>query len=211
MGSYLPPEPESSNPSGTQWGSPPSITPPTMPMPQGMAGPAASSAGVGPVFDSPAGYGPDSYGTPPQGGFAPAPGQPQHPGYAGYAPLPGYAQQPMYPAQPAYLLAPGYMLAPDPGAPFGRDPFTREPLSDKSKVGAGLLQLFLGTLGIGRFYIGSSGIGAAQLILTLVGFATAFIGIGVVLILGVSLWAFIDAILMFTGGVRDSRGLKLRS
>lgn len=117
----------------------------------------------------------------------------------------------MYPAQPAYLLAPGYMLAPDPGAPFGRDPFTREPLSDKSKVGAGLLQLFLGTLGIGRFYIGSSGIGAAQLILTLVGFATAFIGIGVVLILGVSLWAFIDAILMFTGGVRDSRGLKLRS
>lgn len=212
MSSYLPPEPENSHASGAQWGSPQSAgTPPTLPLPQGMVGSGHPSRDATPVFDSPAGYGPGAYGTPPSGAYAPLPGPPQHLPYAGYAPPPGYALTPTYAAQPGYLVAPGFILAADPGAPFGRDPYTREPLSDKSKVGAGLLQLFLGTLGIGRFYIGSSGVGAAQLILTLVGFATAFLGIGVVLIAGVSLWAFIDAIMMLTGGVRDSRGFKLRS
>lgn len=40
--------------------------------------------------------------------------------------------------------------------------------SSKSKVIAGLLQLFLGTLGIGRFYLGHKKIAIPQLVLTLV-------------------------------------------
>ena len=34
---------------------------------------------------------------------------------------------------------------------------------------------------------------------------------GVLVLLGVGIWVLIDAILMFTGSVPDSRGLKLRS
>ncbi len=44
----------------------------------------------------------------------------------------------------------------DPAAPFGRQPMTGEPYSDKSKIVAGLLQLLglFGIVGIGRMYLG---------------------------------------------------------
>jgi hypothetical protein len=50
-------------------------------------------------------------------------------------------------------------------APYGRHPLTGEPLSDKSKTIAGLLQLIgiVGILGIGRIYMGQTGLGVAQL------------------------------------------------
>ena len=103
-------------------------------------------------------------GQPP--GYGPTP-QPQNP--PGYPPQPGYPQQYPYPTnqpyqQPGYP-SPGYGA--DPQAPFGRDPATGEPLSDKSAVTAGLLQLFLGVFGIGRFYIDSTQIAVLQLCLGL--------------------------------------------
>ncbi|WP_166904659.1 TM2 domain-containing protein [Mycobacterium sp. DL440] len=115
---------------------------------------------------------------PPQAGFPPP---------AGYPPPPGY--QP-YPA--AFV---------DPSAPFGRHPVTGEPLSDKSKVVAGLLQLvgLFGFVGIGRIYLGQTGLGVAQLI---VGLATC--GIGAII------WGLIDAILILTDRVRDPLGRPLR-
>jgi hypothetical protein len=68
----------------------------------------------------------------------------------------------------------------------------------KSKVAAGLLQLFFGGFGIGRFYLGYGGIGAAQLLLTIFTF-----GLG-------GLWGFIDGIYILCGGVKvDSRGVPL--
>jgi len=79
-------------------------------------------------------------------------------------------------------------------APYGVDPLGR-PYSDKSKVVAGILQLFLGGFGIGRFYVGSIGIGIAQLV--------TFGGLG--------LWALIDGILFLTSDDRtDSKGRILR-
>jgi TM2 domain-containing membrane protein YozV len=74
------------------------------------------------------------------------------------------------------------------------DPHTGAPLSDKSKIVAGLLQFFLGGLGIGRFYLGYTGIGLAQL------FTCGGLGI----------WALIDMILIFMGRVPDSDGRPLR-
>ena len=59
------------------------------------------------------------------------------------ATAPGYP--PPYPPPPGQY-PPVYT---DPAAPYGRHPLTGEPLSDKSKVIAGLLQL-LGLLGAGR-------------------------------------------------------------
>ena len=84
----------------------------------------------------------------------------------------------------------------DPQAPYGRDPVSGFPYSDRSKVVAGLLQLFL-PIGIGRLYAGHTGIGVAQLLLTL------FFGIGVI-------WAFIDGIVILAGRPTDGHGRPLR-
>ncbi|WP_156689572.1 TM2 domain-containing protein [Mycobacterium sp. Marseille-P9652] len=109
------------------------------------------------------------------------------PGYqAGYPP-----PYPQYPPQGGYY---------DPSAPFGRHPVTGQPLSDKSKTVAGLLQLLslLGVGGIGRFYIGDIGVGVAQL---LVGWLTCGIGL---------IWSIVDAILILTDKVPDAQGRPLR-
>jgi TM2 domain-containing membrane protein YozV len=90
----------------------------------------------------------------------------------------------------------------DPAAPFGRHPLTGEPLSDKSKTVAGLLQLIglVGILGIGRIYVGQTAFGVVQLILGL-----ALFCIGVPMI-----WGIIDCIVLMTGSHRDPEGRPLR-
>ncbi|CAL9540567.1 MULTISPECIES: TM2 domain-containing protein [unclassified Streptomyces] len=86
------------------------------------------------------------------------------------------------------------MTVPTPEAPYGVDPKGR-PYSDKSKIVAGLLQIFLGGLGIGRFYVGSVGVGVAQLLTC-----------G-----GLGIWALIDGILFLTSSDRtDKQGRVLR-
>ncbi|MFJ4622523.1 TM2 domain-containing protein [Streptomyces sp. NPDC088812] len=107
---------------------------------------------------------------------------------AGYPP-PGY-QQPGY-QQPGYP-PPGYGA--DPNAPYGYDPYGR-PYSDKSKIVAGILQLFLGSFGVGRFYIGHVGLGLAQL------FTCG----------GLGFWALIDGIILLTSSDKtDAQGRVLR-
>jgi TM2 domain-containing membrane protein YozV len=107
---------------------------------------------------------------------------------------PGY--QSGYPPPP-YAPYPGF----DPVAPFGRHPVTGQPLSDKSKTVAGLLQLLglFGIAGIGRIYLGHTGLGVAQL---LVGLATC--GLGAVI------WGIVDALLILTDKVSDPQGRPLR-
>jgi TM2 domain-containing membrane protein YozV len=83
-----------------------------------------------------------------------------------------------------------------PGAPYV-DAYGH-PLSDKSKLTAGLLELFLGGFGVGRFYLGYTGIGIAQIAVTVL-----TCGIG-------GIWPFVDAIMMLTGNVRDPQGRTLR-
>ena len=126
-----------------------------------------------------------------ESGAQPPPQQP--PGYPPpYPPPPG-----QYPP-PAGQYPPAYM---DPAAPYGRHPLTGEPLSDKSKVVAGLLQLLglFGLVGIGRIYLGYTGLGIAQLV---VGLITC--GIGAIV------WGIIDAVLLLTDKVRDPEGRPLR-
>ena len=132
-------------------------------------------------------FGGSEYGTPPP------PQPPQQPGY----PPPYPPPQGQYPPQ-AGPYPPVYV---DPAAPFGRHPLTGEPLSDKSKIVAGLLQLLglFGLVGIGRIYLGYTGLGVAQLI---VGIVTCFIG--------AVIWGIIDAILILTDKVRDPEGRPLR-
>lgn len=69
----------------------------------------------------------------------------------------------------------------------------------KSKLAAGLLQIFLGAFGVGRFYLGYTGIAVAQLLVSIFTF-----GIG-------AIWPFIDGILILTGSVPcDASGIPLR-
>jgi TM2 domain-containing membrane protein YozV len=116
--------------------------------------------------------------------------QPGAPGAGPYGPAQGYAPPPGA-AVPG--LAGGYTG--DPNAPFGRDPYGR-PYSDKSKVIAGVLQLFLGYFGAGRFYTGHTGMALAQL------FTCGGLGI----------WALIDGIMLLAGSDQtDAQGRILRS
>ena len=110
-------------------------------------------------------------------------------------PHPAVPQPPTaaYPIHQAPKRPPGTY---DPEAPYGRDPVNGHPYSDRSKVAAGLLQLFL-PCGLGRLYTGHLGIGLAQLLLTL------FFGIGII-------WAFIDGIVILAGRPTDRWGRPLR-
>ncbi|CAM3227976.1 NINE protein [Mycobacterium colombiense] len=146
------------------------------------------------------------------------PGEPpwgwQPPGYGSQPnpytppPVPGYPPPQAYPGNVGYPGYPGYV---DPHAPYGRDPVTGLPLSDKSATTAGLLQLFLGLFGIGRFYIDSTQIAVAQLCLGLFGVLfSLFCFLGFPVLLGGIVWAIVDAILIFTGSVKDKDGRKLR-
>ena len=80
----------------------------------------------------------------------------------------------------------------------------------KSAVAAGLLQLFFGWLGLGRFYIGSLGIALTQLILGILGILLWVVLMGWIIQIPLAIWAFIDAILMFSGNVKDKDGRNLR-
>ncbi|MGE2737994.1 NINE protein [Mycolicibacterium vaccae] len=109
----------------------------------------------------------------------------------------GYQEPGQYPPPPGQY-PPMYG---DPAAPYGRHPVTGEPLSDKSKVVAGLLQLLglVGLVGIGRIYMGNTSLGVVQLV---VGLITC--GVGAVI------WGIVDAVLILTDRVRDPQGRPLR-
>ncbi len=69
----------------------------------------------------------------------------------------------------------------------------------KSKVAAGLLGIFVGGFGIHRFYLGYTGIGIIQIIVTIFTF-----GIG-------GLWGFIEGILILAGTMKkDAQGRLLK-
>lgn len=88
------------------------------------------------------------------------------------------------------MTTPQYPGAAGPQPPAG--------VSDKSKLVAGLLGIFFGWLGVGRFYTGHTGLGVAQL---LVGVFTCGLG---------GIWGFIDGILILVNGGTDAQGRPLR-
>ncbi|MGH3914404.1 MAG: DUF1707 domain-containing protein [Pseudonocardiaceae bacterium] len=98
-------------------------------------------------------------------------------------------QAPMFQAQSGGFPARRTRYSPLYGHEFNR------PLSDKSKLAAGLLQILL-PFGIGRFYTGHNGMAVAQLCLSLM-----WVGI---------IWSIIDGILILTQGGIDGQGRQLR-
>ncbi|MFE3188376.1 TM2 domain-containing protein [Nocardia sp. NPDC059240] len=109
-------------------------------------------------------------------------------------------QQPQPPQYGAPQYGPPATVPPhgaDPAAPYGRD-LQGQPYSDKTKLVAGLLGILLGSFGVGRFYLGYTRIGVAQIAVT---WLTCGIG---------GLWPLIDGVMMLTGKVPDTQGRPLR-
>ena len=134
------------------------------------------------------GYDP-TYGQPQPQPYPPASPQPmagyadysvydpnQYPGQAQFAPQPQYAVQPY--VQPTHgfgTLVPGQVVQ----TAYGT--FTVGP---KSKLAAGLLGIFLGSVGVGQFYRGNIGMGVLQIVVTIVS-----CGVG-------ALWGLIEGIVV---------------
>ncbi|PPG35672.1 hypothetical protein C5E10_02730 [Pseudoclavibacter sp. RFBG4] len=59
-----------------------------------------------------------------------------------------------------------------------------------------VLAIFLGGLGIHNFYLGRTGIAITQLVLYLVGIATSWLGIGLLLMFGVAIWVIVELFLI---------------
>lgn len=69
--------------------------------------------------------------------------------------------------------------------------------ANRKSVGvAYLLWFFLGYFGGHRFYTGRAASAGAMVILTLLGIAFSVIGVGFIMLLGVSAWAIVDAFLI---------------
>jgi len=92
--------------------------------------------------------------------------------------------QPPQPAQPIYVQPVAYVTVLPPG------------VSPKSYTAAWLLSLFLGGLGVDRFYLGNVGLGVAKL---LVGWLTF------------GIWWIVDFIVIVTQNAHDGQGLQVKS
>ena len=139
-----------------------------------------------PIYGQPT-YGPTDYAQSAQTPYYQQPTQPQYTQSA-YNQPPTYAQQTYYQAT---QQQPGYGYA------------------QKSKIVAGLLGLFLGTLGVHNFYLGYTGKAVTQLLLTLIGW---IILIGPIIS---GIWSLIEAVLILCSSYgsnwhRDGHGQELQ-
>jgi hypothetical protein len=146
--------------------------------------------------------------TPEQPGhYGPQPGQygPQ-PGHYGPQPVPHTGQPKPYPIA-------------DPAAPYGRDPVTGKPLSNKSKLAAGVLQfLWGGPFGAGNLYLGDVKLCLLHLAAFFGGMFLVLLGIlsllftmlGAFLAFGSVAFAWWETYLIFTDRMPDKDGRQLR-
>ena len=160
---------------------------------------AASAPAAFDPYAAPAPYGvPEpQVGSDPYAASDPSAAGPANP-YAGGDPYAANPYATAGAAQQGYPPIGAYGQAMVPNAPFGIDPISGLPYSDKSKIVAGLLGIFLGTLGVGRFYMGNIGMGIAQIAVTWL-----TLGVG-------AIWPLIDGIMILAGHPKDKNGRPLR-
>lgn len=89
---------------------------------------------------------------------------------------------------------------PAPSPPTAPSPYVAPDPQAKSRLTAGLLGIFLGSLGVHRFYLGYTSVGVLQILVTI-----ATLGIGAV-------WGFVEGIVILSGsGLQtDADGRPLR-
>jgi TM2 domain-containing membrane protein YozV len=162
---------------------------------------AQTAASAAPPLQS---FGPPQLPVPPQPQNFPAPAaqyqqqSPAAPQYQNYPPAPPQyqapgAQQQFHGQYPQMSQQP-----PMPNPAYGYP-------QPKSKLAAGLLGIFLGGLGIHRFYLGYTTIGVIQIVLTVL--------LGIFTFGLVGLWGLIEGIMILAGASyfqRDANGIPLR-
>lgn len=80
---------------------------------------------------------------------------------------------------------------------------------EKSMAIAYILLIFLGGLGIHRFYLGRVGTGITQLLLSIIGWATVAFVIGIFFLVILGIWLLVD--LFLTAGIVNSENARLHS
>lgn len=71
--------------------------------------------------------------------------------------------------------------------------------SPKSKIAAILLAFFLGNWGIHNFYTGHTSRGAIQLVMGIIGWASAPVAIGFLILVPLWIWVFVEFIMLIVG------------
>jgi TM2 domain-containing membrane protein YozV len=84
-------------------------------------------------------------------------------------------------------------------------------VSQKSRLASTLLALFLGWLGIHRFYLGKTGTAVIMLVLGALGLATVWFGIGIVFLVAVWVWQLIDFVFAVAGLMKDKEGKPIKN
>lgn len=213
---YTPINPEPSTPAAPTYSATPD-TPVVPPAPAAPTEPAAAATPSEPAAPAANPYEqntnpyaqPNAYAQPQQQYTQPQYAQPQ---YAQPQPAAGqpnaYGQQP-YTGQQTYGQQPyGQQQYAQPGNPYTQPQYGAG-YSNKSKMAAGLLGIFLGAFGVHNFYLGNTGKAVAQLLLTLVGWI--LLGLGP---LAAAIWGLVEGILILTSRYgspwhKDADGLEL--
>lgn len=175
--------------------------------------PPPAPPGFGPSLDKPASPPPPAGPPlappgPPPTGFGAPPGPPA--GFGALPPGPGYGPQPGVPptyaaaaagtgapgyAPPGYGPQPGYAPVAVPGVPPG--------YVQKEKLTAGLLGILLGVFGVHNFYLGKTGLGITQLLITI-------LSCGLLAVVS-SIWGLIEGVMILTGSIdTDGNGVPLK-
>ncbi len=86
-------------------------------------------------------------------------------------------------------------------------------LSPKSRLATTLLAFFLGEFGAHRFYTGKIATAVEMLILSIVGYVTIWNiwGLGLICLIAVNIWAFIDFIFAVSGKMTDRAGKLIKN
>lgn len=71
-------------------------------------------------------------------------------------------------------------------------------VGNKSKIVAGLLGVFLGTFGVHNFYLGNTSRAVTQLVASIVGLILSIFIVGIFIMAGIEIWAFIEGILIIS-------------
>ena len=126
-------------------------------------------------------------------------------GGAAAPPPPPNAQQQQQ--QQPYASGP-YASGPYASGPYAQPPYPPGPMAAqnpnaKSKIAAGLFGILLGALGVHNFYLGYTGKGIAQLLITVL--TCGYLGV-------VSwIWGLIEGIMILSGSTKtDAQGVPLR-
>lgn len=85
------------------------------------------------------------------------------------------------------------------------------PVSSKSRLATALFAWFLGMFGAHRFYVGKTGSAAIMLVLSVVGWATVWLFVGLVFLIPVWIWSLVDFIMAIAGTFTDSEGKLIKN